>query len=75
MLQKPLLKKSKKFLTLKTDDRKFVVMSLGKILKDEDNLSSKFCYKKSALAEELSSSGRYGKRKQSCMLVVNRQEE
>jgi len=69
------IKKSKKFLTLKTDDRKFVVMSLDKILKDEESLSSKFYYKKSALAQELLSSGRDGKYNQRCMLVVKREEE
>jgi len=47
------IKKSKKFLTLKTEDRKFVVLSLEKVLKDEDRLTTKFYYKKSKLVEEL----------------------
>lgn len=68
------IKKSEKFLTLKTDDRKFVVMSLDKILRDEENLSLKFYYKKSALAQELLT-GKSSKRAVGRMFMGTGQEE
>lgn len=47
--------KSKKdgYLTVKTEDKMFSVLSMDKVLKDEDRLSSRYFYRKSKLLDEI----------------------
>ena len=49
------VKKSKKtkFLTVKTDDHRFVVASVENIVKDEDRLSSMYFFNKSKLIDDI----------------------
>jgi serine protease Do len=50
------VKTSSNFLTLETEDKKLVVMSLKKIIKEEDQLASRYVYKKSLLVQDLEAS-------------------
>jgi serine protease Do len=49
------IKKSKKsrFLTIRTDDKYYCVLSVDKIVKEEDQLASRFFFKKSKLLDEI----------------------
>ncbi len=47
------IKKTKKFASFKRENKKLMVLSLEKILEDEDDLSQKYVYKKSKLVIEL----------------------
>ncbi len=47
------VKKSKRYMTIKTDDKKFIVLNFKKILRDEDTLSKKYFYPKSKLVINL----------------------
>jgi serine protease Do len=47
------VKKSIEFLTVKTESRKFLVLSMKKVFEDEDKLASQNFYEKTDLAKEL----------------------
>lgn len=44
---------SQQFVTLKTEDKKFAVLSCKKIIEDEPRLAAKYFYKKSSLTDDL----------------------
>ena len=48
------VKKSKKtgFITIKNEDKEFTVLSLEKVIKEEDDLASTYFFKKSKLFKE-----------------------
>lgn len=47
------IKTSKRYVTVKTEDKKFIVLNLKKILRDEDILAKKYFYQKSKLVSDL----------------------
>ena len=47
------VKKNKNFLSVQTEEKSFMVMSMEKIIKQEDELSKRYFYKKSHLIKEL----------------------
>lgn len=55
------VRNSTNFLTIKSRDRKFMVLSLPKILKDEFNLSKKYYYKRTKLVKDLIKSNGFKK--------------
>ncbi|MFH0898548.1 MAG: trypsin-like peptidase domain-containing protein [bacterium] len=48
------VKKNKEYLTIKTSGKKFVVLSMKKVLDDEDKLAHEHVYQKTKLVQELS---------------------
>jgi serine protease Do len=47
------INRSQEYLTIKTEDKKFVVLNLKNVIRDEDRLAHMYFYKKSSLVQDL----------------------